>query len=235
MDTKTIPNHIGIIMDGNRRWAKKRLLPTNMGHKEGADRLEDIAKYCSKIGVKYLTVFAFSTENWKRSEEEVTYLMKLLKDSIEDFDKRFAEDDVCIRHIGDINGLSPELQEGIRHIEERTKNKTGLVVNVCLNYGGRLEIENAIKRIAQEYKDGKISSLDNIDEQLIASYMYMHLSPDPDLIIRTGGELRTSGFLTWESVYSEMYFVDTLWPDFREADLDKAIEEFNNRSRRFGK
>ena len=235
MDKKIIPEHIAIIMDGNRRWAKKRLLPTNLGHKEGAQRLEDIAKYCKKIGVKYLTVYAFSTENWKRSEEEVGYLMNLLADSIKDFDKRFEDDDIAIRLVGDINGLPQKLQDGIRHIEERTKDKSGLTVNVAINYGGRAEIINAAKQIAEDYKSGKIENLENIDEAMLSSYMYTKHSPDPDLIIRTAGEIRMSGFLTWQGVYSEMYFTDVLWPDFKEAELDKAIEEFNNRKRNFGK
>ena len=232
---RIIPNHIAIIMDGNRRWAKKRLLPTNLGHKEGAQRLEDIAKYCKKIGVKYLTVYAFSTENWKRSEEEVGYLMNLLADSILDFDKRFENDDVRIKLIGDINGLPKKLQDGIKHVEEKTKDKRGLTVNVAINYGGRAELVNATKLIAEDYKNGKIDNLEKIDEELISNYIYTKGDPDPDLIIRTAGEVRLSGFLTWQSVYSEMLFTSTLWPDFNEKELDKAIDEFNNRKRNFGK
>ena len=235
MENKIIPEHIAIIMDGNRRWAKKRLLPTNLGHKEGAQRLEDIAKYCKKIGVKYLTVYAFSTENWKRSEEEVGYLMNLLADSIKDFDKRFEDDDIAIRLVGDINGLPPKLQDGIKHIEERTKDKSGLTVNVAINYGGRAEIINAAKQLAEDYKSGKINSLDNIDEAMLSNYMYTKHCPDPDLIIRTAGEIRMSGFLTWQGVYSEMYFTNCLWPDFKEDELDKAIVEYSHRKRNFGK
>ncbi len=235
MENKIIPEHIAIIMDGNRRWARKRLLPTNMGHKEGAQRLEDIARYCKKIGVRYLTVYAFSTENWKRSEEEVGYLMNLLADSIADFDKRFEGDDIAIRLIGDINGLPPKLKDGIRHIEEKTKDKSGLTVNVAINYGGRAEIINATKRIAEDLKKGIIANAEDINEEMLSNYMYTKNSPDPDLIIRTAGEIRMSGFLTWQGVYSEMYFTDVLWPDFKEAELDKAIDEFNNRKRNFGK
>ena len=230
-----IPNHIAIIMDGNRRWAKKRLLPTNMGHKEGAQRLEDIAKYCLKIGVKYLTVYAFSTENWKRSEEEVGYLMNLLADSIIDFDKKFENDDIRIKLVGDINGLPQKLQDGIKHIEERTHNKTGLTVNVAINYGGRAEIIHATRQIAEDYKNGKITSLEDINEEMISNYIYTKGDPDPDLIIRTAGEVRMSGFMTWQGVYSEMLFTDVLWPDFHEAELDKAIDEYNKRKRNFGK
>ena len=231
-----IPEHIAIIMDGNRRWAKKRLLPTNLGHKEGAQRLEDIAKYCSKLGVKYLTVYAFSTENWRRSEEEVNYLMDLLADSIVDFDKRFKGQDGRNKLIGDINGLPQKLQDGIRHIEETTRESTeGTTVNVAINYGGRLEIVYATKQIAEDYKNGKIASLDDINEDLISNYIYTKGEPDPELIIRTGGDIRMSNFLTWQGVYSEMYFTDVLWPDFDEKELDKAIEDYNKRKRNFGK
>lgn len=231
-----IPNHIAIIMDGNRRWAKKRHLPTNLGHKEGAQRLEDIAEYCSKLGVKYLTVYAFSTENWRRSEEEVNYLMDLLADSITDFDKRFKGQHGRIKLIGDINGLPQRLQDGIRHIEETTKDsKDGTTVNVAINYGGRPEIVNATKQIAEDYKNGKIASLNDINEELVSNYMYTKGDPDPDLIIRTGGDIRMSNFLTWQGVYSEFLFTDCLWPDFKEKELDKAIEEFNKRKRNFGK
>ena len=235
MENRIIPNHIAIIMDGNRRWARKRLLPTNMGHKEGANTLEKIAKYCNKIGVKYLTVFAFSTENWRRSEEEVGYLMDLLANTISDFDKRFDDSDVRIKLVGDINRLPEKLQNGIRHVEEKTKDKRGLTVNVAINYGGRPEIINATKQIAEDYKNGKIKSLDEIDEDTFSKYVYTNGDPDPDLIIRTAGEIRMSGFLTWQGVYSEMYFTNVLWPDFDEKELEKAIDEFNNRKRNFGK
>ena len=235
MENRIIPNHIAIIMDGNRRWARKRLLPTNMGHKEGANTLEKIAKYCNKIGVKYLTVFAFSTENWRRSEEEVGYLMDLLANTISDFDKRFDDSDVRIKLVGDINRLPEKLQNGIRHVEEKTKDKRGLTVNVAINYGGRPEIINATKQIAEDYKNGKIKSLDEIDEDTFSKYVYTNGDPDPDLIIRTADEIRMSGFLTWQGVYSEMYFTNVLWPDFDEKELEKAIDEFNNRKRNFGK
>lgn len=225
---RVIPTHIAIIMDGNRRWARKRMLPTNLGHSQGAKTLEKTAIACQKRGIKYLTVFAFSTENWKRSEEEVNYLMKLLAENISDFDRRFENDDVRIRLVGDINGLPRDLQEGILKIEERTKNKTGLTVNVAINYGGRAEIVNAIKKIKED-------KIDDINEELVNKYMYTYDSPDPDLIIRTAGEKRVSGFLIWQSAYSEFYFTDVLWPDFDENELDKAIDEFNSRKRNFGK
>ena len=225
---RIIPTHIAMIMDGNRRWARKRMLPTNMGHSQGAKTLEKIAIACQERGIKYLTVFAFSTENWRRSEEEVNYLMKLLAENISDFDKRFKNDDVRIRLVGDINGLPKDLQEGILKIEERTRNKSGLTVNVAINYGGRAEIVHAIKRM-------KEAGVADITEEAVNKYMYTYDAPDPDLIIRTAGEQRLSGFLIWQSAYSEFYFTDVLWPDFDEKELDKAIDEFNNRKRNFGK
>lgn len=229
---ENIPNHIAIIMDGNRRWAKKRGLPTQLGHSQGAKTLEKIAVCCEEKGIKYLTVYAFSTENWKRSKEEVDYLMELLANNIKDFDKRFKNRNVRIKLVGDINGLPKKLQDGIIEIEERTKNKDGLTVNIAINYGGRAEIINAIKNIVKDYNENKI---EEIDEELVNRYMYTYNSPDPDLVIRTAGEKRTSGFLTWQSVYSEFYYTDVLWPDFDENELDKAIEEFVNRKRNFGK
>lgn len=229
-----VPNHIAIIMDGNRRWAKKRLLPTQMGHAQGADNLERIADACAELGVKYLTVYAFSTENWKRSNEEVDYLMKLLAKHINDFDKRIKNRDIKFRLVGDINRLNPELQDGIRRIEERTKDKPGLIFNIAINYGGRAEMTIATKRIVEEVQNGKLS-LEGITEDTISQRLQTLDSPDPELIIRTGGEQRLSGFLLWQSAYSELYFTDVLWPDFDEKELKKAIEEYQNRKRNFGK
>lgn len=228
-----IPKHIAIIMDGNRRWAKKRGLPGSMGHAEGANTLEKIADDCSDLGIKYLTVYAFSTENWKRSEEEVDYLMKLLAKHIKDFDKRIKNRDIRFRLVGDINRLNKDLQDGIRGIEERTKDKQGLTVNIAINYGGRAELTYMVKEIAKETKDGNIS-LDEIDENLISKHLQTKDTPDPDLIIRTGGENRLSGFLLWQAAYSELYFTDVLWPDFDKKELEKAINEYNNRKRNFG-
>ena len=228
-----IPKHIAIIMDGNRRWAKKRGLPSSMGHAEGANTLEKITDDGSDLGIKYLTVYAFSTENWKRSEEEVDYLMKLLAKHIKDFDKRIKNRDIRFRLVGDINRLNKDLQDGIRGIEERTKDKQGLTVNIAINYGGRAELTYMIKEIAKETKDGNIS-LDEIDENLISKHLQTKDTPDPDLIIRTGGENRLSGFLLWQAAYSELYFTDVLWPDFDKKELEKAINEYNNRKRNFG-
>jgi len=229
-----IPTHIAIIMDGNRRWARGKHLPQNMGHKKGVDRLEEISKYAQKIGVKYLTVYAFSTENWNRTKEEVDFLMDLLAQNIRDFDKRFDDRNVRIKMIGDIEKLPQKLIDGINDISTKTKDNDGLTVNVAINYGGRDEIKNATLSIAKDVKEGKIS-VEDINEELLTKYMYTGLEPDPDLIIRTAGEERLSGFLTWQSVYSELYFTNTLWPDFDSKELDKAIEEFNNRKRNFGK
>lgn len=229
-----VPKHIAIIMDGNRRWAKKRGLPTGLGHSEGANTLEKLADACEELGVKYLTVFAFSTENWKRSSEEVDYLMKLLAKHIADFDKRIKNRNVRFRLVGDINGLNDELKEGIRAIEERTKDKTGLTVNIAINYGGRAEIINATKQIAKDAKAGIINE-DEISEETIYRYLQTKDTPDPELMIRTGGEIRLSGFLLWQVSYSELYFTDVLWPDFDKSELEKAIAEYNNRKRNFGK
>lgn len=235
MSGRTIPTHIAIIMDGNRRWARKKGLPTQVGHSQGAKTLEDIAIACQERGVKYLTVFAFSTENWKRSKQEVDYLMELLAKNISNFDKKFDNRNVRIKLVGEKNGLPANLLKGISEIEERTKNNDGLTVNVAINYGGRAEIANATKLIVRDMQNGKLNENTQIDEALLTKYMYTGDDPDPDLLIRTAGEIRTSGFLTWQSTYSELYFTDVTWPDFNEKELDKAIDEYNNRKRNFGK
>ena len=229
------PNHIAIIMDGNRRWARKRGLPSQLGHSQGVKALEKVAVACQEKGVKSLTVFAFSTENWKRSKEEVDYLMDLLAKNISDFDKRFDNRDVRIRLLGHREELPLKLQEGIAEIEERTKERRGLTVNVAINYGGRAEITHAVQKIIKDVQNGNIQDTKEIDEKMLSRYMYIEDMEDPDLIIRTAGEFRTSGFLTWQSVYSELYFTDVLWPDFDEKELEKAIDEFKNRKRNFGK
>jgi len=232
--SEIVPNHIAIIMDGNRRWAKKRMLPTQMGHSEGATNLERIADACEELGVKFLTVYAFSTENWKRTEEEVSYLMKLLAKHISDFDKRIGSRNVRIRLVGEISRLPQELQEGIIHIEERTKNNTGLTVNIAINYGGRAEIMYATQEITKEVLSGNLK-MEDITEDLLSKHLQTKDSPDPELIIRTGGEQRLSGFLLWQSSYSELYFTDVLWPDFNKEELMKALQEYNRRKRNFGK
>ena len=233
MQEKNLPTHIAIIMDGNRRWAKSKNLPIKLGHKEGAKTLEKIVRYANKIGIKYITVYAFSTENWKRSEEEVSNLMALLKSYIDDFSKRADTENVKIKVIGNLTVLDKELQNRIYEAIERTKENTGTVFSIALNYGGRDEIVNATKKIAKEVKNNQINPED-IDEEFLEKYLYTYGTPDPDLIIRTSGEIRTSGFLTWQSVYSEYIFVEKNWPDFNEKDLDNAIEEYNKRNRKFG-
>ena len=233
-EERKIPEHIAIILDGNRRWAKQRGLPTLQGHTEGANNLEKIASYCNKIGVKYLTVYAFSTENWKRSEEEVGYLMKLFEKYLADFETKFKDSTARIRLAGGIERLPEKLQEGVRRIEEKTKNNTGITLNLCINYGGRDEIVNATKILAEQVKNGELA-VEDITEELFSKHLRTKDAPDPDLMIRAGGEHRLSGFLLWQTSYSELYFAEPMWPDFNEEELEKAIDEFNNRKRRFGK
>ena len=234
MDDMTLPTHIAIIMDGNRRWARKKGLPIKLGHKQGAETLKKIVRHANKIGVKYITVYAFSTENWQRSEEEVNALMLLLQNYLDDFAKEADTENIVIQVIGDRTALSEKLNESIDKTILRTKSNTGTIFNIALNYGGRLEITTAARNIAKDYKDGKIK-LEDIDEGLLSKYMYTKDLPDPDLLIRTSGELRISGFLPWQTVYSELYFIDKLWPDFTADDLDDAIKNYNTRKRRKGK
>lgn len=229
-----IPTHVGIIMDGNRRWAKEKGMIPSLGHKAGADNLKKVAEACEKFGVKHLTVFAFSTENWKRSKDEVKYLMDLFLSYAKSFRKRLDEKNYRVRMAGDKSALSQELQQEITYIEEATKNNDGLTINLAINYGGRAEIINATKIIAEKFKNGEIS-IEDINEDLINRSMQTYDSPDPDLIIRTGGEKRLSGFLIWQSAYSEFYFTKVYWPDFDDEELKKAITEYSNRKRNFGK
>ncbi|MBR1539976.1 MAG: isoprenyl transferase [Clostridia bacterium] len=233
MDKENLPKHIAIIMDGNRRWAKKRLLPVQAGHKEGAKTLEKMVRYANKIGIQYFTVYAFSTENWKRSEEEVDALMNLLKNYLEDYSKRADSENIKVKIWGDTSALREDLQKSILDCEERTKNNTGVHFNICLNYGGRDEIINATKKIAEQVKSQKLNAED-ITEETISNALYSAGCPDPDLMIRTSGELRTSGFLLWQLSYTEFVFLDKYWPDFNEKDLDNCIEIYQNRNRKFG-
>ena len=232
-EKQDLPNHIAIIMDGNRRWAKLQGKPAGLGHKEGAKTLEKIVRYANKIGLKYITVYAFSTENWKRSEEEVSGLMLLLQNYLEEYAKRADTENIRVKVIGDITALAKGLQNSINKCIERTKNNTGITFSIALNYGGRTEIKDAIKNIAKDIKDEKIK-VEEIDEELISQYLYTKDIPDPDLIIITSGEQRLSGFLAWQSTYSELYFITKNWPEFSEEDLDKAIKEYNKRTRKFG-
>ena len=232
-ELKNIPQHIAIIMDGNRRWAKQNKLDVRLGHKKGAETIDKIAKYCNKIGIKYLTVYAFSTENWKRSKEEVSALMLILQNYLEDFAKKADVENIRIKMLGNREGLSNALLNKIDSVVERTKNNTGLTFNVAFNYGGRDEIVNAVKKIAKDLEN-KVISIEDINEKIISENLYTRHMPDPDLMIRTSGEIRTSNFLPWQLVYSEFYFTNKLWPDFDEEDLNKAIDEYNRRTRNFG-
>ena len=227
------PEHIAIIMDGNRRWARKQNLAVKEGHKRGAETLEKIAKYCNKIGIKYLTVYAFSTENWKRSKEDVVALMLLLKNYLSDFSKRADTENIKIKVLGDISPLDKGLQKSIEKAIERTKANTGLTLNIAFNYGGRDEITRAVKAIATKVKNNEIN-IDDIDEQLISDNLYTKNQPDPDLLIRTSGEIRTSNFLPWQLAYTEFCFVEKYWPDFEEGDLLETIHIYQKRNRKFG-
>lgn len=226
--------HIAIIMDGNRRWAKQNNLETSMGHKKGAEVLENISKYCNKIGLEYLTVYAFSTENWKRTKEEVGAIIKILELYLDRFLKTADLENIKLRILGDKEALPENLKNKMIKMEERTKNNTGLNLNIAFNYGGRLEIVRATKRIAQDVLDGKIK-IDEINEETISNNLYTYGQKDPDLVIRTSGEYRTSNFLPWQITYSEFEFLDKYWPDFTTSDIDKAIEDYSNRHRRLGK
>lgn len=222
--------HIGIIMDGNGRWAKEKMLPKKAGHKKGAETLKKIAKKCNELNIQSLTAYAFSTENWNRSYEEVDYLMKLLEHYLDDFIKD-AEDDIIIKAIGDIEKLSETLQNKIKIVEQKTKDNKGLCMNIAINYGGRDEIVRSTKKIVNDVLNKKINE-NNIDENLFSSYLDTNV--EIDLLIRTSGEIRISNFLLWQLAYSEMYFVNKYWPSFNVKDLESAIEEYNKRNRRFG-
>ena len=226
------PEHVAIIMDGNRRWAKKNNLNTPQGHKEGAENLKRIAKFANKIGIKYLTVYAFSTENWKRSQEEVGAIMKLLKFYLLDF-FNWSDENIKINVLGRIAELPNDLKDQIHKIEEKTKNNTGLVLNICFNYGGRDEIVTATKNIVQKVLDGELK-IEDINEKLFSNYLYTANQPDPDLLIRTSGEERISNFLPWQISYSEFVFTDKFWPEYNEQEFLNSIQIYQKRTRRFG-
>lgn len=233
-DPARLPKHIGIIMDGNGRWAKKRGLPRTFGHREGAKVFRKIVEYCGEIGLEYLTVYAFSTENWSRPKDEVDSIMKLLEQYIDDaFQHQDENQKFQTKFIGDISALSPVLQEKIRRIEEVVSNKNGLMVNIALNYGGRDEIVRAVKQVAYQVQTGALP-LEKMDQKTFSQYLYTAGQPDPDLIIRPSGEERLSNFLIWQAAYSEFVFMDILWPDFTPRDLERAIVEYQQRDRRFG-
>lgn len=233
LEKDKMPRHVAIIMDGNRRWAKKKGMDVKLGHKEGAKTLEKIVRFANKIGLEYITVYAFSTENWKRTKEEVGALMILLQNYLEDFSKKADTENIKIKVLGDISMLSKGLQKSILQSVERTKENTGIVFNIAFNYGGRAELIKACKEIAQEVKEGKLET-EEITEQIISDHLYTKGEPDPDLLIRTSREYRTSNFLPWQLVYSEFYFMEKYWPDFTEEDLIDAIKEYQKRNRKFG-
>lgn len=231
--SRPVPTHIAIVMDGNGRWAKKRGLPRTAGHIAGADAFRRVANYAKSIGLKYLTVYAFSTENWKRSEEEVNGIMDLLESSLRELLRDMDKNRVRFCFFGDLSRLSKELQAEAAETAERSRVYDGVQVNFCLNYGARDEIVRAARRFAEKCAAGEASPED-LTEEIFSGLLYSAGVPDPDLIIRPSGEIRTSNFLLWQSAYSEYYFTDTLWPDFNEQDLEDAIRAFNGRSRRYG-
>lgn len=229
-----IPNHVAIILDGNGRWAKKRLMPRNYGHMQGAKVVEQICEDADSIGIKYLTVYAFSTENWNRSQDEVDALMKLLRNYLKDCIKRANNNNMRVRVIGEKSRLNDDIRSKIEELEKCSENNTGLNFTIALNYGSRDEIARAVRKMARDVEDGKISS-DDVDESLISEYLDTKGIPDPDLLIRTSGEERLSNFLLWQLAYTEFYFTDVLWPDFNKNELVKAVEKYSSRDRRFGK
>ena len=234
IDKELMPQHIAIIMDGNRRWAKEKGLDTKLGHKAGAETLEKIASYANEIGLKYLTVYAFSTENWKRTKEEVGALMVLLRNYLDKFLNRESLRNVKIRVLGNIENLDDKgLKDSINKIVEKSKNNTGLTLNIAFNYGGRDEIVRAVKNIAEKVKKDELT-LEQIDEHLVSDNLYTANETEPDLLIRPGGELRISNFLLWQLAYTEFLFIDKYWPDFSEEDLLEAIATFEKRNRKFG-
>ena len=228
-----LPVHLGIIMDGNGRWAKKRGLPRSAGHAAGAQNFRKITRYCSQIGIRYLTVYAFSTENWTRPQEEDSALMRLFRQYLEEALRDFRDDDIVVRFLGDVSAFSAPLRELITETQELSASRSGMVLNIAMNYGGRAELTHAFQVLARRVQEGSLRPED-ITEERISSALYTAGQPDPDLIIRPSGEHRTSNFLLWQSAYAEYVIMDILWPDFRPADLDAALREYANRSRRFG-
>lgn len=230
---RPVPAHIAIVMDGNGRWATRRGLPRTAGHGAGSETFRKIATYCKDIGVKYLTVYAFSTENWKRSEVEVTAIMGLLKKYLFEAIEKMEQDRIRLEFFGDLSPLSPELRQLCQRTRDISRHYEGFQANICLNYGGRDEIVRAARAFARQCVDGKASPED-LTEKQFGSMLFSHDIPDPDLIIRPSGELRISNFLLWQSAYAEYYFTDVLWPDFTPAELEKAIAAYHGRNRRFG-
>lgn len=228
-----IPAHIAIILDGNGRWAKAKGMPRNYGHVQGSKNVERICEEAYRMGVKYLTVYAFSTENWNRPKDEVDALMKLLRNYMKTCLKTAAKNDMKVRVIGDKTGLDEDIRNRIAELEEATKDNGGLNFQIALNYGSRDEIVRAVRRVSEDVKEGKVKPED-IDEKMFETYLDTHGIPDPDLMIRTSGELRLSNYLLWQLAYTEFYFTDIPWPDFTKEELSKAIEQYNRRDRRYG-
>ena len=227
-----VPNHIAIILDGNGRWAKKRGMPRSYGHVKGCENLEDICEVAKELGVKYLTVYAFSTENWKRSKEEVDGLMKLFRNYLKKCIKISQKNNMRVKVIGDVSAFDPDIQESIAKLENFSKDFTELHFQIALNYGSRDEITRAVNRMLEDQKAGKLET--PVEEETISNYLDTAGIPDPDLMIRTSGELRLSNYLLWQLAYSEFYFTDVPWPDFKKEELVKAIEKYNERDRRYG-
>lgn len=231
---RILPQHVGIIMDGNGRWAKKRGMPRQAGHQVGAANFKKITRYCNSIGIKHLTVYAFSTENWKRPKEEIDALMDLFYDYLIEALRDFSEENIRTVFIGDVTAFSPRLQELIHETEAISADKTGMRLNIAMNYGGRDEIVKAVREISEDVAEGKLRP-EEIDGALISRHLYTFDQPDPDLIIRPSGEYRTSNFLLWQSAYAEYVFMDDiLWPDFSTENLEEALDEYAKRNRRFG-
>lgn len=233
IDMKDLPVHLAIIMDGNGRWARKRGLSRSVGHREGSKTLKRLVLFCSEIGIKHLTVFAFSTENWKRPKKEVNTLMSLMHEYLKNADRELKGKDVRIRVFGDLRQLPDDIQKQITKVCKSTQNRKGMSFNIALNYGGRSEIVQAVKKIANDVKKGVIS-VDDIDEQVISDRMYTLGIPEPDLLIRSSGEKRLSNFMLWQLAYTELWFSDVLWPDFTKETILQAFEEYQQRKRRYG-
>lgn len=233
LDSENIPKHIAIIMDGNGRWAQERKLPRVMGHKAGVETVRTVVKKCNSLGVKYLTLYMFSTENWKRPKDEVNSLMKLLAQYLRSEFDELNSNNVVINHIGDISKLPEICQQELTDAYEKTKDNTGLVLTLAINYGGRDEIIYAVKRLYKDISEKGIN-IDDIDKDLFNNYLYTAEMPDPDIIIRPSGEQRLSNFLLWQCAYSEFWYSDINWPDFTDSDLEKAIYDYQHRDRRFG-
>lgn len=229
-----IPEHVAIILDGNGRWAKKRLMPRTYGHSAGAKNVEKICDEAHEIGIKYITVYAFSTENWKRPKDEVDTIMKLLKNYLKDYLEKIKTNNMVFRVIGDRSGLRDDIVEDIKELEKASKKNTGLNFTIAINYGGRDEILRAMKKVVKDVENKKLDP-EKLDEKHFSKYLDTKDIPDPDLVIRTSGELRLSNFLLWQLAYSEFYFTDKLWPDFDKKELMKAIKKYSERDRRFGK